>query len=117
MSSDRQTALLALFERLDEQGQCSLLDYAGFLVERHGLAEPQSGIPEPELSPRPENESVVKAMKRLSAGYFMLDRASIFHQASALMTEHIMQGRPAGEVIDDLEALFLREYQKLTESR
>lgn len=117
MSSDLRTSLLALFDRLDEQGRRSLLDFAEFLAERYAASEPDNTIPVPELSPRPENESVVKAIKRLSASYPMLDRSAIFHQASALMTEHIMQGRPADEVIDDLEQLFEREYQKLTESR
>ncbi len=110
-------SLLASFDRLDEQGRQSLLDYAAFLLQRHAAPASEPGVPEPELLPRPEGESVVKAIKRLSSSYFMLDRSSIFHQTSALMSEHILQGRPADEVIDDLEQLFAREYQKLTETQ
>ena len=115
--SDEAEQLLGLFERLDGQGRRSLLDYAGFLVERHGAPEAAPAtIPEPNLVPRPDNESVVKAIKRLSTSYFMVDRGRILNQTSALMAEHVMQGRAAAEVIDDLEALFEREYQKLKTS-
>jgi len=116
--SDEAAQLVGLFERLDGQGRQSLLDYAAFLVERHGASEAAPApIPEPNLVPRPDNESVVKAIKRLSTSYFMVDRGRILNQTSALMAEHVMQGRAAAEVIDDLEALFEREYQKLKTSQ
>ena len=114
--ADTRDSLLETFDRLDAQGRQSLLDFAAFLAERHALPPTEQGLPEPALLPRPDNESVVKAIKRLSASYSMLDRSSIFHPSSALMTEHIMHGRPAAEVIDDLERLFEREYQKLRDN-
>jgi hypothetical protein len=36
----------------------------------------------------------------------------MLNETSGLMTEHLMQGRPAPEVIDELEALFRRHYQQ-----
>ncbi len=114
MASQRDE-LGRIFARLNEEGRRSLLDYATFLLARHGVEEAEA-IPEPERVPRPENESVVKAIKRLSASYSMVDRGRILHKTSALMAEHVMQGRAAAEVIDDLEALFEREYQKLKEA-
>ena len=117
MASDQADELQRLFARLDDEGRRSLLDFAAFLVERHGVSEAApTAIPEPNLVPRPDNESVVKAIKRLSTSYFMVDRARILNKTSALMAEHVMQGRAAAEVIDDLEALFEREYLKLKET-
>ena len=117
MASDQADELQRLFARLDDEGRRSLLDFAAFLVERHGVSEAApTAIPEPNLVPRPDNESVVKAIKRLSTSYFMVDRARILNKTSALMAEHVMQGRAATEVIDDLEALFEREYLKLKET-
>jgi hypothetical protein len=43
----------------------------------------------------------------------MLESDALLHTSSALMTEHIMQGRPASEVIDELERLFASAYQQL----
>jgi hypothetical protein len=33
------------------------------------------------------------------------------------MTQHVMQGREAGEVIDELEAVFARAYERLRAER
>ena len=43
----------------------------------------------------------------------MVDKESILHPISGLMTSHILQGRAASEVIDDLEALFLKQYENI----
>jgi hypothetical protein len=55
---------------------------------------------------RPAEESVVAAIKRLRRTYPMLDGGSLLNETSALMAAHVLQGRPAAEVIDALEALF-----------
>jgi hypothetical protein len=60
---------------------------------------------------------VVKAIKRLSESYFMLDKDHMINETSALMAQHIMQGRAAAEVIDELEAVFSRHYQKRLEEQ
>lgn len=51
------------------------------------------------------------AIKRLSLTYDMIDRGTMLNETSALMSAHILQGRAASEVIDELEALFARYYQ------
>ena len=111
--------LLQLYEGLAEGDRATLLAFAEFLAAREG-PEPAGGaprvFPEPEPIERPAQESVVAAMRRLSATYAMLDRGEVLHQASALMGAHVLQGRPAPEVIDELEALFRREYQREAEA-
>lgn len=109
--SAREQELLSLFQSLDDSHQDTLLAFASFLVSRH-VPVLDKTLPEPQLFPRPEQESVVKALKRLKASYFMLESDVLLHASSALMTEHIMQGRPASEVIDDLEQLFANTYQQ-----
>ncbi len=70
-------------------------------------------VMEPRDIPRPENESVVSAMKRLTKTYPMLDTKDLFTQASSLMTQHIIRGREAMEIIDELEQLFREHYKKI----
>lgn len=67
--------------------------------------------PEPTPQPRPERESVIAAIRRLTLTYPMLDRGPMLHQTAALMSAHVLHGRSAAAVIDELEALFLRQYQ------
>ena len=61
--------------------------------------------------PRPAEESVVKAIKRLRATYPMLNTDELVHEASGFMMKHVMHGKPAVEAIDELEALFVRYYE------
>lgn len=103
--------LLELFKALPEAEQRSALDYLEFLAARCPPRE--QVVPEPEPIPRPEGESVIKAMRRLSASYHMLDKAKMLNETSALMAQHVMQGRPAEEVIDELEVVFEAHYRRL----
>ena len=66
----------------------------------------------PQILPRPDDESVIAAIKRLAKSYPMLDKASMLNETSRLMTEHILQGRASSQVIDDLEAIFKQNYQE-----
>jgi len=106
--------LKTLFAKLEPERQQQLLEFARFLVERQGPLE--LIISEPETIARPEDETVVGAMKRLSRTYPMLEKQHLFNEASALMAEHMLQGRAAADVIDQLEILFLRHYTKLKET-
>ncbi|MGM0594402.1 MAG: Crp/Fnr family transcriptional regulator [Pseudomonadota bacterium] len=106
--------LMAIYARLPEAERKSLLDFAEFLAER---CEPEAlEVQQPQPIPRPEQESVVAAMKRLRETYPMLDHAKMLHEASGLMAQHMMQGRPAEAVIDDLEALFRRDFDSYLKS-
>lgn len=43
----------------------------------------------------------------------MLDRSKLLNETSALMAQHVMQGRSAVEVIDELEVVFQTHYEKV----
>ena len=109
--SAQQDKLLKLFRRLASDKQETLIQFAEFLVERE--SEPDSSSRQPLAIPRPAEESVVGAMRRLTATYPMLDTSALFSQASSLMTQHIIQGRDAVDVIDELEQLFHDTYRTL----
>jgi len=106
-----EQSLLALLARLAPEQQSQLLEYGEFLLTRYGAAEPVAIAP-PAPAPRPEQESVIAAIRRLSAGYPMLERSKMLHETSALMAQHVMEGRAAAAVIDDLELLFIRYYEQ-----
>lgn len=118
MSKATEKRLRDILRRLPESQAQTLLDFAEFLDARHGQSGAAAGMPEavagPQPIPRPEQESVVKAIKRLAATYPMLDRSKMLNETSSLMTQHVMQGRQAVEVIDELEIMFRRHYEKLT---
>ncbi len=112
--SDAQKRLLASFDRLAPQERDTLQAFADFLAARESAevdAPAETGPLLPKSIERPRDESVVKAIKRLTQRYYMLQREKLLDETSSLMMSHIMQGRAAPEVIDDLEALFERRYQ------
>ncbi len=99
-----------IYRRLPAPARRSLEDYAEFLAQRHPAPEVSA---EPLPLERPEEETVVAAIQRLSRTYPMLDKGRMLQETSALMAAHVMQGRPAAEVIDELEAVFRRHYEAL----
>jgi len=109
--SDNKKKLVDVFTTLDDQNKKMLMDFAEFLASRSEVMP--IALPEPQLIPRPEKESVVAAIKRLSETYNMLDKKNILTEASGLMAQHIMQGREATEVIDELETIFSNNYEKI----
>ena len=104
-----ESALLHLFSSMDSAGQAALTEYAKFLAARHPAAQFDA---EPLDIPRPESENVVAAIKRLSATYPMLDKQALLHETSTFMMQHMMQGREAVVVIDDMEVYFSRQYER-----
>lgn len=106
--------LLKYFSRLSAEQRTTLLQFAEFLAERKSSDYSQAeAIPPPVIHERPMEESVVGAIKRLSASYPMLDRDKLFNATSTLMTRHVMQGEEATIIIDELEQLFQKNYQQL----
>lgn len=91
-----------------EQAQ-QLVEYAEFLLAKHGTENTPS---KPLAIVRPDEESVVAAIKRLRATYPMLEPAGLLNETYDLMTQHVMRGRKAAEVIDELEVLFRRHYEQ-----
>ena len=113
--SKDQRRLLKLFNALEQPERASLLAFAEFLGQRDSVAgnEDKSDIPaEPLQIPRPEGESVVGAIKRLSSSFHMLDRSVLLTETSSLMTAHLVHGRSASDVIDELERLFTKQYEQ-----
>ena len=105
--------LIDLYEAMDDSRRKSLSDFADFL---YAQAEPVSKeILPPDDVPRPEQETVVGAIKRLKATYHMVGSMSVFSEASALMTDHMVKGRDVVEVIDEMEALFEDAYKNLVQ--
>ncbi|MFO8154532.1 MAG: Crp/Fnr family transcriptional regulator [Pseudomonadota bacterium] len=109
--------LLGAARELDEGRRETLVAFAEFLSQRLGDEAGEEELPEPLDIPRPDSESVVKAIKRLSATYPMLDKSRMLDETSTLMAEHTLQGRAADEVITDLERVFERHYTRLIERK
>jgi hypothetical protein len=112
-----QRRLLDLHGQLDAQGRETLLAFAEFLALRNvdSVEAEAPTLLQPKPLERPERESVVKAIKRLSATYYMLEREQLLDQTSSLMMAHVLQGRDAVSVIDELEIIFSEHYQRYVE--
>jgi hypothetical protein len=102
--------LSVVFEQLSAERQQSLHDFAQFLMLQQGGPKESSVSQTPLDIPRPDAESVVAAIKRLAKTYPMLNREALLHDASTLMSAHVMQGRSAKDVIDDLQTMFESAY-------
>lgn len=101
--------LLELFERLAPEQQERLIAFAEILAG--GGPEAGSAAREPVAIPRPEGETVTMAIRRLTRTYPMLDRRRLMVEASQFLAQHALEGRPANEVIDELERVFARHYE------
>jgi hypothetical protein len=108
--------LADIYRSLDEESQRTLMAFAEFLTARAGPPV-RARLEEPVSLPRPARESVVGAIKRLSRTYYMLDRGAMLNETSSLMGAHVLHGRPASEIIDELETLFQRHYEKYRQER
>lgn len=96
-----------MFEQLTSEQQDKLIAFAEFLAAA-GQDGPVSQAP--VAMTRPAAETVTMAIRRLVRGYPMLDRRRLMAEASRLMAQHALQGRPTADVIDELERLFERHY-------
>ena len=103
--------LINLYESMDDERKLSLCDFADFLYAKAGPVVKE--IPPPEDIQRPQEETVVGAVKRLKLTYHMIESMSVFSAASVLMTDHMVKGRDVVEVINEMEVLFEDEYNKL----
>lgn len=115
VAEDGLDRLRAAWERLPEAQRAQLVAFAEFLVARYGRSDAEAA--KPKDIPRPPGESVVQALRRLTATYPMLDTGALLDEASGLMSRHVLEGRPAEEVIDGLEALFRRHYRAWADTR
>jgi hypothetical protein len=112
--SSTEKQLRQLFKQLSATDQQSLLSFAEFLVNRAVHTTPAlTEFPLPETIERPAQESVVKAIKRLTATYPMITRDLLLNETSNLMSAHVIQGRAAADIIDELEMVFAKHYKQL----
>ena len=117
-ANKQERKLIKLFKSLDASNQEAFIAFGEFLQSRASSVittnnDEDTIVNEPVDIPRPEEESVIKAIKRLSATYPMVDKENILHPISDLMTSHMISGRAAPDVIDDLQEVFLKEYESL----
>lgn len=113
-----QDALTATFAGLNPENRASLQAFAEFLLQRQGGAEVEKAVPdEPLPIDRPPQETVVVAIRRLADTYPMLNRDELLHDASGVMTSHVLHGKAASEAIDELEALFASAYQRYADAQ
>lgn len=106
--------LRKLYRSMSTNDQAVLMRFAEFLADsRACTSETRSVFPEPEAIPRPAEENVVKAIKRLTATYPMIPRERLLNETSSLMTAHVIHGKSAKTVIDELEAVFAQHYATL----
>lgn len=108
MKSEEQK-LLEIFDQLAPEQQDKLIEFAGFLAVRDA-GRSDSTAAALEIVPRPAEETVVMAIRRLVKTYPMLDRRRLMAEASRFLAEYALQGRAACEVIDDLETVFATQY-------
>jgi len=101
--------LASIFEDLPEKDQNTLFEFAEFLKSR--APEPASKITEPLGIVRPQEESVVSAIKRLKKNYPMVSQKELLNETSEFMMQHMMQGKAAKDVIDELEMLFENKFK------
>jgi len=95
--------LVALVEQLDEEGRRTLLEYAEFLASR---VEVPAALE--RASTGPPGETVLEAVKRLNRDYAELRKGALLQPVGELLSQHLVDARPAEEVIEALEALYAR---------
>lgn len=108
--ANEKRRLGSIFETLNPAEQQSLLAFAEFLVGRI-CPKTLEEITTPLPIPRPQQETVVNAIKRLTKTYPMLDISRLFNEVSLLMSQHLLQGQAENLIVDELEQLFSRHYQ------
>ena len=101
--------LSKIFSELPEADKKTLLEFAEFLQSR---APKVKSVPtEPLAIPRPTEESVITAIKRLNQTYPMVERSTLLNETSDLMMQHMLKGRAAKDIIDELQILFILRFE------
>lgn len=123
MTAKPEKRLLEVHSALTPDNRDSLLSFAEFLLSRQpadaasGAETPPASLQAPLDIARPAEETVVAAIRRLRETYPMVPRKAVFQQSSTLMTKHIIESADSTIIIDELEALFLSEYDKLKDDK
>ena len=110
MAKDKRSQLRSLISSLADEQVTEVLQYTEFLLSRSEKTKSENK--QPQSIPRPQNETVIAAIKRLKATYPMLDAQKLLSQTTELMNRHLLQGQETTRVIDELEALFKSHYEQ-----
>jgi hypothetical protein len=105
-----EQVLLKKFRLLPEAQKQALTDYAEFLSQRYA-EEPEPVPQQPVDIPRPQQETLIKAIRRLSKTYPMLDSKELFEKTSTYMMRNLMHGEDNDALIDEMEGFFKERYQ------
>lgn len=98
--------------QLGDEHRRAVVDYATFLVQQYNIENPVEAGLKPKAIGRPDNETVIAAIKRLKKTYYMLESESLLDETSSLMGQHVLRGREASVVINELQSLFEAKYEK-----
>jgi len=109
--------LIKIYQQLPATEQSTLFAFAEFLLNRAGESSESEPILEPDMIPRPTQETVIGAVKRLSKSYPMLDKSALLNEISTLVTANLVQGRDRAEVIDELEIVFSNAYKAFVDKK
>ncbi len=109
---NRNRELDGLMSQLSGEHQQAVVDYATFLVQQYNFQPPVEAGLKPEDITRPEQESVIAAIKRLKRTFYMLDTDLLLDETSCLMGQHILRGRKTSIVINELQSLFQAKYEE-----
>jgi hypothetical protein len=101
--------LLEFFRSLDEDDQKAVINFAGYLYEKN--PKEKKATREVVNVARPQDESVIGAIKRLKKTYPMVESMNVLNKVSELLSAHMLQGRDKISVIDELELLFRETYE------
>jgi hypothetical protein len=86
---------------------------AGKMIILLSEQPPTSQPPQQPLTiPRPQTETVIGALKRLRKTYPMIDSDEVMDRTAELVTAHLIHGKPAPDIIDQCEQVFLETYQR-----
>ena len=105
----RLASLSDIAAGLPDEALLTLFEFSEFLAAKHPKEVEIDQHYQP--LPRPEDESVIAAIKRLSQSYPMLDKTTLFDQTSAAMSAHILQDVSKQASIDKLERIFREKYE------
>ena len=113
--SKAERQLCKLYKNLNDNNREALMSFAEFLNSKTldlNPKETEAVLQVPLPFEVDENESVVKGIKRLKSSYFMIENEDLLHEVSAFMTQHVMQGVSAVEIMPEIEKVFKKFYEQ-----
>ena len=112
---NRLQQLEILMSSLGINHQQAIVDYATFMVQQYKIQTPLEAGLKPKAIARHEQETVIGAINRLKKTYYMIDSYTLLDETSSLMGQHILRGREASAVINELQSIFQVKYEKYLE--